>query len=218
MDLHGNQPAAASKEIQCSDCGHSYRIAPAQQSSVCSACGNVEFLASAPVRQLSAAILEKNILPLLAPRKASFSAGPGETVPEGFFQAPDGRLVQNLLLRYQVEWQLWAMLAKHFHDPAYHSAYLAQVVSDGAIENAVKRYREHRSVMVLSRDSQWQAQVSDLMLERLQGLSLVQMQMEGKARYKFPAWLPLLPPGSSVMRLGWIALGLFLAARVSGWI
>lgn len=216
MDLYGTQPSSTGKEIQCSDCGHRYHISFGQRSSRCSSCGNIEFLAQS-AEPLSDIIRgeriapSKSFLPTLEPIPEA-----GEPSPlENFRTLPDGFRVQELLIKYQVEWQLWAMVVRNFSDPAYHGAYLSHVVQDGAFAQASARYQEHRSVMAVSRDCLWQAEVSDLMLERLQNLSAVGMRMEGKG-WRLPSWFLLLPLESRMVRIGWVACGMLLAARLVG--
>lgn len=140
----------------------------------------------------------------------------GNPVENGSFgAAPDGLKVEEILVKYQVEWQLWAMVVKHFADPAYHSAYLSHVVSMRSFDRAAERYREHRAVMMLGQDHHWQADVADLMLERIQTISLVCLENEARG-IRAPEWLQLLPWNSSTMRIGWITLGLLGMAKFMG--
>lgn len=216
MDLHGTQTPQSGKEIQCSDCGHRYKISPSQRSSRCAACGNIEFLSDSaePLAEISRAsreLLHKNVIPLLAPRKANEKTENSRLDP--FRTTPDGFRVQEILNKYQVEWQLWAMVVKNFGDPAFHGAYMTQILSDGSFDNAINRYQEHRAVMILSRENAWQAEVSDLMLDRVQSLSLMRMKMEGRG-FRLPAWMLLLPIESRIFRMGFILFGMLVIARL----
>jgi len=221
MDIHGNQPGGTINEIriQCSDCGHAYLIRAGQKSSQCKACGNIEFHAesSSPLQELSHEILHRNVLPLLGPRRgllpASPEGAPEESRLDAFRATPDGNKVQDLLIRYQVEWQLWAAVVKDFGDPVLHTAYLSQVISDRAFDQATRRYQEHRNVMALSRDSKWQAEIADLMLERVQALSVMRMEQLGRG-WRLPLWIATLPIHSRSWRIGLFLLGMFLMARL----
>ena len=129
---------------------------------------------------------------------------------------PDGRAVADILFTYQVEWQLWTVLMKRFGEPAVHSAYLAQAARDRTLGRAAERYREHRSVMALLPDTNWQAAVADLMLARVETLSLVQLSHSGGDGFRAPEWMRGLPLGRGVFRVGWLTLGLVGTARIFG--
>lgn len=211
MDTHGTQPQVSGKEIQCSDCGHRYFVSALQRSSNCRVCGNIEFLSNnaEPLKDLSRAAHAEpeNVLPLSAPAASE----PAHLAK--FRGTPDGGKVQEILNRYQIEWQLWAMVVKHFENPAYHSAYITHVIGEGNFEIGTRRYQEHRGVMMLARDLSWQAEIADLMLERLRNLSLVRMSMEGRG-FRLPEWLLMLPLESRVFKYGWVFLGMLLATRL----
>jgi hypothetical protein len=115
-----------------------------------------------------------------------------------------------------VEWQIWAMVVKNFSDPAFHAAYLTYAISHRAFDAAAARYREHRSVMALMEEHRWQAEVADLMLERIQSVSAVRMEMEGGGGLRLPGWLLLLPLGGRTFRLAWIILGMIVLWRLFG--
>lgn len=163
---------------------------------------------------LSEEITARRILPRLrAP------AGPVDPLAV-FRVTPDGHTVESLRVRYQVEWQLWAELVHHFGDPAYHAAYLATVVAGTALKTASERYQEHRAVMALLPDSRWQADVADLMLARIESLSLARLAME-KVDHGFdlPAIFQYVPYRSRAIKAGWLAIGAFAAmffARLFG--
>lgn len=210
METHGNSPLELRKEIRCRDCGHGYSVGIGQRSSRCSACGNVAFHAeSEGAAFLAGAVLSRveSRLPQREPEANPLAA---------FAQPADGLAVNQLLHRYQVEWQLWAMLVKNFADPIYHAAYLAQVLQSRALDQAARRYREHRSVMALSTDSLWQAEVADLMLGRIESLTAMAMAAEGRGGLRWPEWVLRLPLESRVFRVGWIALGLVGTAKIFG--
>lgn len=194
----------------------------------CSACGNIQGVSDgAPSVSAEAAgdvSAARSLLKtaLLGPEEIALEPAPPEPEPEPeplisrFRAAPDSARVQEILTRYQVEWQIWAMVAKNFGDPAYHSAYLTHICSRGAFDRAAERYREHRSVMALGRDGLWQAEVADLMLERIENLSAMRMKMEGGGGLILPYWLLALPLGKGVFRVAWITLGLVLVFKLLG--
>lgn len=183
----------------------------------CSACGNIQGVSDgAPSVSAEAAgdvSAARSLLKtaLLGPEEIAL-----EPLISRFRATPDSARVQEILTRYQVEWQIWAMVAKNFGDPAYHSAYLTHICSRGAFDRAAERYREHRSVMALGRDGLWQAEVADLMLERIENLSAMRMKMEGGGGLILPYWLLALPLGKGVFRVAWITLGLVLVFKLLG--
>lgn len=228
MEVHGTQPTARRKEIRCRDCGHVYAVAHDAQSSSCAACGNVAFHGpetgevSFAGFSFAAAALGR-VMPKVRPAKSVRATVPnGEGVTgardplAAFTAVPDGRAVADILFTYQVEWQLWAVLVKRFGEPAVHSAYLAQAARDRTLGRAAERYREHRSVMALLPDTNWQAAVADLMLARVETLSLVQLAHSGGDGFRAPEWMRSLPLGRGVFRVGWITLGLVGTARIFG--
>jgi hypothetical protein len=89
-------------------------------------------------------------------------------------------------------------------------------VARASFDRAAERYREHRSVMAVGRDSLWQAEVADLMLLRIENLSQMRMRMEGGGGIILPYWLLALPLGKGVFRVAWITLGLVLAFKLFG--
>lgn len=196
MDLHGTHSPAASKEIQCADCGQRYRAALQWRSARCPQCGNIEFF---PVQESGG----------LAPEEEAAAE------LQRFRGTPSGHEVERLLIRHQVEWQLWAAVVKNFSDPAHHSAYLSLALSFHCLDQAAARYREHQAVMALLPDSRWQAEVAEVMLGRLESLSAVQMQREASG-LRLPSWVLLLPVESRTLRVGWILLGLAGGARLFG--
>jgi hypothetical protein len=211
MDVHGTPRPAARKEIRCSDCGHVYWVADSNRSARCSACGNIQASGEvANLGDLSQRLLDGAALSL---RGGEEKQG---TILDRFHLPQNGAEVQALLSRYQVEWQLWAMVVNHFEDPLYHTAYLCQVTGRRDLSRAAERYREHRSVMAVGRDTMWQAEVADLMIERIENLSRMRMEMGGGGGIILPYWLLSLPLGKGVFRIAWITLGLFLGFRLMG--
>jgi predicted nucleic acid-binding Zn-ribbon protein len=157
------------------------------------------------------------------PAKPAASAPSGPALPEApapdeilarFQSTPDGHAVQEIIERYQVEWQLWAVLVKNFGNPVYHAAYLAQVTAMQAFDEASARYREHRAVMTLSENTRWEADVADLMISRVETLATLRMEQQGSDGFRLPAWLYLLPLQSKPFRIAWITLGLLSVARL----
>jgi hypothetical protein len=214
MDQHGTHLGAASKEIRCADCGHRF-LAPAwMRSARCSACGNIQVIGAQEKTGASADMSAARSLlktALLGPEPVVAELEP---VIHRFQTPPASDRVQEILTKYQVEWQLWAMVAKNFSDPAFHSAYITHIVSRAAFDQAAERYREHRSVMALGRDGLWQAEVADLMLERIEKLANMRMKMEGGGGIILPYWLLSLPLGKGVFRVAWITLGLVLMFKL----
>ena len=157
--------------------------------------------------------------PTAARRKAPTKAPPktvddSAEILERFRTTPDGHTVQDYLVRYQVEWQLWARLVQNFSDPALHGAYLARVTHAGAFDEASARYRDHRSVMALSPETHWQAEVAELMLSRVETLAALRMEQAGSDGFRLPAWLYMLPLQSKPFRIAWFTLGLLAVARL----
>jgi len=132
-----------------------------------------------------------------------------------FRATPDGITVENLRMRYQVEWQLWAQLVKNFHDPAYHMAYITQCTATHELETAAKRFQEHRSVMALLADSRWQAEVAELMLSRIEAISLMRMQSGGGGWYsQLPVLFYQLRTDSRAMRYLWVTMGVVIFVKI----
>jgi hypothetical protein len=185
------------------------------RSARCSSCGNIQVVNASAGQEKSDLSAARSLLKtaLLGPEPAAIEPEP---VIHRFQSTPDSARVQEILTNYQVEWQIWAMVAKNFDDPAYHSAYITHIVSRAAFDRAAERYREHRSVMALGRDGLWQAEVADLMLERIETLSLMRMKMEGGGGIILPYWLLALPLGKGVFRVAWITLGLVLIFKLLG--
>ncbi len=195
-----------------------YLVAEGQQSSRCELCGNIAFHGNSaePLRDLARdpmALLREKVLTRLKqePVLPRVEQNPLDT----FRQSADGNRVQEILTKYQVEWQLWAMLVKNFQDPAYHAAYTTNAAMTGAFDQATARYREHRAVMILLRSDHWQAEISDQMLGRLEALAEVQARAESRKGFRLPDfWLNLYPNQSSIMRYGWVFLGMLILARL----
>lgn len=187
------------------------------RSARCSNCGNIQVLdaSAAPADTGADLSVARSLLKtaLLGPEPV---VAEPESPIQRFQSMPDSARVQEILTQYQVEWQIWAMVAKNFGDPAFHSAYLTHIVSRASFDRAAERYREHRSVMALGRDGLWQAEVADLMLERIENLAGMRMKMEGGGGLILPYWLLALPLGKGVFRVAWIALGLVLAFKLMG--
>jgi hypothetical protein len=211
MDVHGTPQPDSRNEIRCSDCGHVYWVAASSRSARCSACGNIQALdgTEADLGNLPQRLLDGAALSLRGAEKQ-------DAVLDRFHLPQNGAEVQALLSRYQVEWQLWAMVVNHFEDPLYHTAYLCQAVGRKNLSRAAERYREHRSVMAVGRDTVWQAEAADLMLERIENLSQLRMEMETGGGIVLPYWLLSLPLGKGTFRIAWITLGLFLGFRLMG--
>lgn len=209
MEDYGSRTEGMRKEVTCADCGHMYRIAQGQRGSVCSACGNIEFHGDG-----EAGTSRVSDQPIAA-RRVSSESEEGAGRRSSFQAVPDGREVEDLRVRYQVEWQLWAALVKSFHSPAYHMAYLSAAIAADELDRAGARYREHRSVMALLPDSRWQAEVADLMLERVQAIAAARITLlRGASRVKAPFWLMTLPHNSFAVRMAWLSVGAFIAVRL----
>ena len=191
-------------------------------SSYCAACGNVGFHAAnvSPMpglreaKQRRAQPRPARIAPATKPASISGSAS-APTLAQ-FRVTPDGNRVQELIFRYQVEWQLWAEAVRHFADPAYHAAYISLAVSANSFAAAAERYREHRSVMALRPAESWQADVADLMLSRLETLSMMRLEQTERpsllARANALALSIPRPPEWMRWYL-WILVGFGLMAR-----
>lgn len=198
MEFYRSATTAPRKEIRCSDCGHSYAIAPSQLSSTCEQCGNIGFHSG----------------PALPAQQAP--GGEEDKRLKAFASVPDGNAVQEVLMRYQVEWQLWAMTVLNFSDPAYHMAYLTCVMTGRNFELGIGRYRDHRAAMILTKEEHWQAEVADRMIERLERMAVLRFsQDEGVTfwnRLASASYLTL--SARSVARVGWIIIGMALLSRI----
>lgn len=202
MEVHGSRLNGHRQEIRCSDCGHRYLIAGGQLSSRCTHCGNI-------VAVNASTIVNADVtLPPLPESKPNPLAA--------FAKLPDGFRVQEIISSYQIEWQLWAELVKNFADPHFHSAYLAQAVAKDQIMQASERYREHRSVMTLLADDRWQAEISDLMLGRLEQLSLMRLTQTETASPVYRWWAELTsePMRARLLKFGWIVAGMIIVLRI----
>jgi len=201
MEVHGIHPAVGRKEITCSDCGHLYVIAQGQHSGRCQLCGNIEFLSN------NVAVENQRSAPILDPVS--------DRELQAFHRNVSGERVEEIRMRYQVEWQLWAALVKQFDDPVLHFAYLTQSAVAGELDRAAERYREHRSVMTLLADSRWQAEVADLMLARVENIAVSRMAAQKVGhRFVLPEWVLLAPFQGNAVRVMWIAFGLIVIARL----
>jgi hypothetical protein len=218
MELQGTKPGVPSKEnlfqeIHCSDCGHAYLVEKGQHSGTCSRCGNVEYFSGEgrPLSALAEEITARRILPRL--RDPEPTAKPDPLAP--FRATPDGKRVEELRIQLQVEWQLWAAVTLHFHDPAYHMAYITQLLAEDHLEQASARYREHRSVMALLEDSRWQAEVADLMLARIEALAISRIpKHEKNYGFDLPEFLKLLPYDSRMFKVLWWVMGIVVVTRL----
>ena len=220
MEIHGTGPrdgteaeGAPRREITCSDCGHIYIIAQGQQSAHCRACGNIEFLplsrgpGSAGLGALTQEILSRRVLPRIEEKKAD--------PLESFRATPDGAAVEALRMRYQVEWQLWAVLMRHFQDHVYHMAYVCQCASLHELDKAAARYREHRNVMALSHETRWQAEVAELMLSRIDSIAAMRMSSDHGAWWaQLPARFFLMKTEMKALGIGWVVLGIVLGVKL----
>jgi hypothetical protein len=230
MENHGihtgdGRKEGSRKQLVCSDCGHVYLIAADQGSGTCRVCGNIEFLATSPaadapapsqeLRTFSQGLIARRVLPRLRGNSISVKAEPRPDPLQTFRKAPDGSSVEQLRIKYQVEWQLWAALVRSFEDSAHHMAYLTHAMASQELPRAAERYREHRSVMALLEDSRWQAEVADLMLARIEALQLAQLpSYRGDYEFDIPDFLKLLPAGSWLPKVSWFAFGLFFVAKL----
>jgi ribosomal protein S27E len=209
MEVHGSRQIGRRQEIRCTDCKHTYVIAEGQLSSRCTYCGNIS-THHAKSRVLNSAVLNDF--------QTEVSRLPSTPNPLAQFHVlPDGNAVQDILSRYQVEWQLWAVLVKNFADPIYHSAYISQAISKNVISQASDRYRAHGAVMVLNNDDRWQSEVSDLMLSRLENLSLLRLQQTETADLLYLRWLALVndyPLRAKIFRFAWIVGGMAMVLRL----
>ena len=210
MDLNPNQETSFGKELRCSDCGYGLERLYSVQSLRCHNCGNIEFLATSanPLKDIPRAetlrkdtkeatkILTQRVLEQVRQKELRSQEDPVAR----FLQKPDGQAVEELLYRYQKEWPLWVELTKNFSSAEHHAAYLTCVAGAREYDLASTRYAKHRSVMALVQDERWQATVADKMLERIQAISLIQMERETKA--------PAEPKLRKFLQMGWLCIGL----------
>lgn len=220
MELHGTGPTEGTearpdderRQIACSDCGHVYLISLGQQSAHCRKCGNIEFIpaagkATGGLGTLTQELLNRRILPRLEESKPDPVAA--------FHATPDGAAVEELRMRYQVEWQLWAMLVRNFHDHTFHMAYVCQCASLHELDKAAARYREHRNVMALSSDTRWQAEVAELMLSRIDSIAAMRMSSDhGTWWTSALARFYLMKTSMGALGIGWVVLGLVVGLKL----
>lgn len=129
--------------------------------------------------------------------------------PLAIFSKPaDGAKVEELLIQYQVEWQLWALVVNQFSDANVHAAYLTHIIQSRAYPLGVQRYTEHRQAMMTLEENRWQSEICELMLERIQNLTTARMNVENSS-LRLGEWLLLLPLNSSpTFRIAWVSLGM----------
>lgn len=163
---------------------------------------------------LAQKLLSRRVLPRLEPKSAPEK--PGRPDPLAAFQAtPDGQAVEQLRMRYQVEWQLWAALVRQFQDHTFHMAYVCQCASLNELEKAAGRYREHRNVMALSADTRWQAEVAELMLSRIESIAALRITHD-RTRWwdQLPARVYLMKTEMRALGIGWIVLGMIIGLKL----
>lgn len=227
MELYRTSATEQRQAIQCQDCGHAYYIARGQRSSRCEQCGNIAFYSqnAEPLRDL--AQQQKSPIELLQARVMNRiqekipNVSPASTCPkeadllEAFQKSPDGLQVQNIVSKFQVEWQLWAKTVKNFSDPAYHMAYLTVALSNRQIAQASSRYLEHRKAMLLSKEDHWQVEISELMLSRIETLALMPVNMaQASWMDRVPHWM-LSPLWESMLfRFGFLVVSFITFVRI----
>ncbi len=168
-----------------------FSIPVQQKSGVCPSCGNIE--------QTSGWNDLVN--------KISNRLNPEDPLVK-FSKPADGIKVEELLIQFQVEWQLWAVVVNQFADPNVHAAYLTHLIQNRAYPKGVQRYTEHRQAMVLLEDSRWQSEICELMLDRIQQLTEARMSVDNSS-LRLGEWLMLLPlNSSSTFRIAWVSLGM----------
>lgn len=215
MEVHGSSTETGRKEIRCVDCGHRYVIAEGQYSSICSRCANVAYH-----RGTGSGLLNQKSPPPAAPvlpLSRERVKAPGIDHLAAFRRPVDGKATEALLIRYQVEWQLWSALVQNFGDPVHHSAYLSLVTETRAFDVASNRYRQHASVMALVRENSWQSSVAELMLSRLEQLALVRLRLEQPASgFLWQRWAQanVLAFRSRAVKYFWVGLGAIVAIRL----
>jgi hypothetical protein len=70
---------------------------------------------------------------------------------------------------------------------------------------------------VLNNDDRWQSEVSDLMLSRLENLSLLRLQQTETADLLYLRWLALVndyPLRAKIFRFAWIVGGMAMVLRL----
>lgn len=136
---------------------------------------------------------------------------------DAFEGTPDGAAVEEIRMRYQVEWQLWAALVRRFNDHTYHMAYVCQCASLHELDKAAARYREHRNVMAVSQETRWQAEVSELMLARIESIAAMRMSSDhGTWWTELLSRVYLMRTEIKALGIGWVVLGMVLGFKVIG--
>ncbi|MCO5141546.1 MAG: TFIIB-type zinc finger domain-containing protein [Oligoflexia bacterium] len=182
------------KEFECRDCGFLNFVSIEGSTYKCQNCGNIELFDLAKEKSI-----QEHKTEVVEPIKTIVA---------------DGRRVQKIIERYQTEWQMWSALVGDFSNHELHAAYLSISLLENKVDVATERYKKHRSVMVLSGDTYWQAEIADHYLEKLSQLAFVRVEQEGRKWNPLPEWLYLLPQTSPVLRIGWIVLGILLVAKI----
>lgn len=181
------------EKVRCMDCSTEYEVSILARSSQCPHCGNIL------MHQAHRDTAEHGTL--LQDKKAS---------PQDW--KADGQAVNEILFRYQNEWQIWNKVVENFANPNFHFAYLTAVTSSNNFSQAQERYRKHSDAMKLIADESWQAEIAEQMGAKIQLIANIRMQQEGVRRTNLFDFLLLAPFTMRHFRVVWIVLGMIFLA------
>ena len=191
MELNLTREESFRQEIRCTDCGHKYLLFRKQLSCRCPRCGNIEYIP--------------------APAQARKPEPLDEIFLQKFRQPVLSTAVEEVLLCYMQEWDLWAALVDNFENPAFHSAYLSTMMRERALAPAALRYRKHLNMMKMISGEGWQCEIAKIQLTRISQLQLVEADrsLEKILPFNLPEWLFHY---ERTQKLLWILTGMILWA------
>jgi len=188
----GQEKKSQANRFKCKDCGSLYDVSILARSSQCPHCGNIMMHQGGSGGALE--VRDQSDQEPLQEWKA------------------DGKAVDEILFRYQNEWQIWNKVVENFGDPNFHFAYLTAITSSNDFGQAQDRYRKHSATMSLVAEGKWQAEIAERMLEKIQMMARLRMEQEGirrSALFDFLFWAPFT---MRHFRVVWLVLGMILLA------
>lgn len=201
-------------------------------SSNCPFCGNIEFFGErdAPLAILSRRVLaqwkgKKKEFPKNAISTEKFSTDSltessmkplSEPGNNPLLRAKDnsdamGVRGGEILAQYQVEWQLWAAVARNFSQTEHHAAYLNLLANTLQFDQGISRYQTHVQTMAQVAEEHWQIELCHKMLAQISTVAI--MQCERSVLRGPSARLPL--PRSLVLFAAFM-LGMILMISLPG--
>lgn len=166
-------------------------------SSTCNECGNIAFHPGFTTESVKRARAEEESLKKRETREARATAVTSAPSVEAFLArerreraraqampAPatttdltvDPNKIEEIQIRNQLEWQLWARVTEAFHDPNTHLAYMSFVARNLIFDKASERYKLHRQRFALLPGEDWQVTRADEMLDHIAALCAIQFE------------------------------------------